>query len=376
MRPTWWSVQEHSADGPWACMADMHEDQSTAHSLNALRRRQTASHLAAKSVVASTGVVDASEAPEVRNKDKGATLEESVTSSSSSIPSTEAGSEYDDLGDSEEANEDQWLWGAGVMITPILAPGTFSRKVKIPEGSSWMCWQGCPQGVQSHPSIHSEGDVSSGIGDRRHFQPASGRQRGGVLHQRHRGDTNTAKGAQGVQESPQGGKQGQIGAAGSVVLVRGVEIDMVPVWLRFGSIVPMSSLFSPDRRVSAVSLSSRSVENADCDHLMQHGVALDTAFPPRRSSSNNWSGCSAIRTTRTSDVFTSSRNSRHRNNKSSSSRAEEAGGWDHDQGFQFEVATAQEALQAPVDLFVMLGQTFEEQGVHPDRLCSVQSLPV
>lgn len=103
--------------------------------------------------------------------------------------------------------------------------------MQIPAGQAWLCWRGCPQGV-----------TRSGAG-------ARGRtDSGGAPEGSSSAERRTMAGGGGTRAV----------AAGSVVargpaqvLVAGVAIDLVPVWLRFGTIVPMALLQSSGRRGAA-----------------------------------------------------------------------------------------------------------------------------
>lgn len=252
----------------------------------------------------------------------------------------------------------------------------FSRSVKIPEGSSWLCWQGCPQGVLPVASVRQESHVASSadvsaVDNRspfvspREFEFGARSLRGMI--RRRLTDSNAAEGAQSFERaSLKGNSERLVGAAGSVVVVHGVELHEVPLWLRFGSIVPTSSLFSTHTLASELRSTSGTVAAPDPEHHTRQEASSISFCSRSNIRDRSATGCSHTPETRRRSTFSSLYSSRENGNSSSSSA--------DDDGFRFEVATAEEALQAPVDLLVMLGKP--SGGVSPagrfSVLCSAE----
>lgn len=126
-----------------------------------------------------------------------------------------------------------------------------SAWVQIPDGQSWLCWRGCPQGLTTS---NSSADRNAG-----HTVPAHSSRSGtrpsaaAVL----RGRTLAADPAEWNVRSGRGSLErgaGELpaGAAAAVargpakVHVAGVALDLVPVWLRFGHVVTMADVEQRD----------------------------------------------------------------------------------------------------------------------------------
>eukprot|EP00892_Ulva_mutabilis_P001883 jgi/Ulvmu1/11696/UM008_0106.1 len=154
----------------------------------------------------------------------------------------------------DEGEIDQWLWGDGVMVTPVVRQGARERDVQIPAGQTWLCWRGCPQGLsrirsrdrRSGPGAADASGAShedNGVMSRQ--EAMRGRAGGGG----ERGEDVSSQAAQ--PPDRQAEAQAALTASGPAqVHVAGVALDQVPLWLRFGAIVPMAILQSGQARAA------------------------------------------------------------------------------------------------------------------------------
>lgn len=228
----------------------------------------------------------------------------------------------------ESQQQDQWLWGSDVMITPIVVPRTTSRDVIIPEGSHWLCWKGCPAALDARERPDRCDQRLINVD-----QPLISAE---TL------ETYIPDGRQHAAGTHRPSKHPSIAAGGTSVHVSGVEIDLVPVWVRFGAILPMSSLYSVENNMEQPSMFSTASDTQE--------TSTSSSFQNTDAGVDDLHWQADVGAPRTIDD------------------EDDDGAMQMDgNGFQFQVATAEEALKAPVTLYVLLGDDEEQQGALTTR---------
>jgi hypothetical protein len=353
MRPIWWNVPDDAVStGAWACMDGLHAERSQSHSQLQLRSRESVEKAGGSSSQRNAvaprpsnrgapsentweqGLEQTADGSRPRSLHRESLHASAISRGISRVATRRGPGNVRPARSSagENAPEDQWLWGSDVMISPILSPGVFSRTVNIPEGSAWLCWQGCPHGVHSVSSLRSDVPPST-VFTRSSVRLLPGQPSGSGWRRHLAGSTDDAPGQQ-RQAAAESNEPEHTGAAGSVVQVDGIELDKVPVWLRFGSIVPTSALFHAGTEAS--NDTSRTFEHAAFDTDTKE----DEQLPHEEGA----------------DVINSSGGAVSGRN---SAKVQGTGA----QSFQFAVPTAEEALKSPVILLVLLEADDQAHGV-------------
>jgi alpha-glucosidase (family GH31 glycosyl hydrolase) len=110
----------------------------------------------------------------------------------------------------------QWLLGRDVMVAPVLEQGAQSRNVTIP-GGQWLCWAGCSSIALLHAADDVRGASYSGVQD-------------------------VARGSAGSSIARGGADTAQLISGPAEVAVSGIALDMVPLLVRSGAVIPLAQL--------------------------------------------------------------------------------------------------------------------------------------
>jgi Glycosyl hydrolases family 31 len=110
----------------------------------------------------------------------------------------------------------QWLLGHALMVAPVVQQGAQSRNVTVPEGL-WFCWAGCGS-IALHGAADSKRAAS------------------------HSGVQDCATGSTGSSMLRDGAGTAQLISGPAEVAAHGIALDMVPLWVRSGSVIPLAQL--------------------------------------------------------------------------------------------------------------------------------------